>query len=359
MPSGLCPLSGPGAPSPAPGSQRAGGDLAASAFSAGRSRKGVGVVAEHVPVLLDRILELFAPVLGRPGAVLVDATLGLGGHSDALLAAHPELTLVGLDRDPAALERSAERLRRHGDRVHLVHAVYDELPDALAGLGMSTVDGLLFDLGVSSMQLDRDERGFSYARDAPLDMRMDPTTGPTAADVLNTYPPGELVRILREYGEERFAQRIVKAIVAARESEPFERSGRLVELLYSAVPAASRRTGGHPAKRTFQALRIEVNGELEVLRRAMPAALDALAVGGRIVVESYQSLEDRLVKQALAAKAKSRTPEGLPVELPGHGPELRLLTRGAEQANEAEIEANPRASSVRLRAAERIGEAAK
>ncbi|AXB48106.1 16S rRNA (cytosine(1402)-N(4))-methyltransferase [Amycolatopsis albispora] len=319
----------------------------------------MGVVAEHVPVLLDRILELFAPVLGRPGAVLVDATLGLGGHSDALLAAHPELTLVGLDRDPAALERSAERLRRHGDRVHLVHAVYDELPDALAGLGMSTVDGLLFDLGVSSMQLDRDERGFSYARDAPLDMRMDPTTGPTAADVLNTYPPGELVRILREYGEERFAQRIVKAIVAARESEPFERSGRLVELLYSAVPAASRRTGGHPAKRTFQALRIEVNGELEVLRRAMPAALDALAVGGRIVVESYQSLEDRLVKQALAAKAKSRTPEGLPVELPGHGPELRLLTRGAEQANEAEIEANPRASSVRLRAAERIGEAAK
>ncbi|MBN6037938.1 16S rRNA (cytosine(1402)-N(4))-methyltransferase RsmH [Amycolatopsis sp. 195334CR] len=318
----------------------------------------MGVVAEHVPVLLDRILELFEPVLAKPGAVLVDATLGLGGHSDALLSAHPELTLVGLDRDPAALERSADRLRHHGDRVHLVHAVYDELPGALAGLGMSTVDGLLFDLGVSSMQLDRDERGFSYARDAPLDMRMDPTTGPTAADVLNTYPPGELVRILREYGEERFAQRIVKSVVAARESEPFERSGRLVELLYAAVPAASRRTGGHPAKRTFQALRIEVNGELEVLRRAMPAALGALAMGGRIVVESYQSLEDRLVKQALAAKAKSRTPEGLPVELPGHGPELRLLTRGAEQANEAEIEANPRASSVRLRAAERIGEAA-
>nr|WP_209665350.1 16S rRNA (cytosine(1402)-N(4))-methyltransferase RsmH [Amycolatopsis magusensis] len=319
----------------------------------------MGVVAEHVPVLLDRILELFAPVLGKPDAVLVDATLGLGGHSDALLSAHPGLTLVGLDRDPAALERSAERLRHHGDRVHLVHAVYDELPEALAGLGMSTVDGLLFDLGVSSMQLDRDERGFSYARDAPLDMRMDPTTGPTAADVLNTYPPGELIRILREYGEERFAQRIVRSVVSARETEPFERSGRLVELLYAAVPAASRRTGGHPAKRTFQALRIEVNGELEVLRRAMPAALGALAMGGRIVVESYQSLEDRLVKQALAAKAKSRTPEGLPVELPGHGPELRLLTRGAEQANEAEIEANPRASSVRLRAAERIGEAAK
>jgi 16S rRNA (cytosine1402-N4)-methyltransferase len=206
------------------------------------------------------------------------------------------------------------------------------------------------------MQLDRAERGFAYSKDAPLDMRMDPTTGFTAADVLNTYTPGELIRILRDYGEERFAQRIVRAVVNAREKEPFTMSGRLVELLYDAVPAASRRTGGHPAKRTFQALRIEVNGELEVLRRAMPAALGALAVGGRIVVESYQSLEDRLVKQALAELAKSRTPEGLPVELPGHGPELKLLTRGAEKAGEEEIEHNPRAASVRLRAAERIGE---
>jgi 16S rRNA (cytosine1402-N4)-methyltransferase len=206
------------------------------------------------------------------------------------------------------------------------------------------------------MLLDRAERGFAYSKDAPLDMRMDPTTGFTAADVLNTYAPGELIRILRDYGEERFAQRIVRAVVNAREKEPFTMSGRLVELLYDAVPAASRRTGGHPAKRTFQALRIEVNGELEVLRRAMPAALGALAMTGRIVVESYQSLEDRLVKQALAALAKSRTPEGLPVELPGHGPELKLLTRGAEKAGEEEIERNPRAASVRLRAAERIGE---
>ena len=206
------------------------------------------------------------------------------------------------------------------------------------------------------MQLDRAERGFAYSKDAPLDMRMDPTTGFTAADVLNTYTPGELIRILRDYGEERFAQRIVRAVVNAREKEPFTMSGRLVELLYDAVPAASRRTGGHPAKRTFQALRIEVNGELEVLRRAMPAALGALGVGGRIVVESYQSLEDRLVKQALAELAKSRTPEGLPVELPGHGPELKLLTRGAEKAGEEETEHNPRAASVRLRAAERIGE---
>ncbi len=315
-------------------------------------------MAEHVPVLLERVLDLFAPAItGRP-AVLIDATVGLGGHSDALLSAHPRLRLIALDRDPDALERSRERLARHGDRVELVHAVYDRLPDVLADLGLSTVDGVLFDLGVSSMQLDRTDRGFAYARDAPLDMRMDPTTGPTAADVLNTYPPGELVRILRDYGEERFAQRIVKAVVAEREREPFDRSDRLVRLLYDAVPAASRRTGGHPAKRTFQALRIEVNGELAVLRDAIPAALKALSVGGRIVVESYQSLEDRIVKQAFAELAKSRTPPGLPVELPGHGPELKLLTRGAEKAGETEIEHNPRAASVRLRAAERIQEAA-
>ncbi|WP_200834636.1 16S rRNA (cytosine(1402)-N(4))-methyltransferase RsmH [Amycolatopsis alkalitolerans] len=316
------------------------------------------MAAEHVPVLLGRVLELFAPaVAGRP-AVLVDATVGLGGHSDALLSAHPRLRLIALDRDPQALERSAERLAHHGDRVELVHAVYDRIPEVLADRHLSTVDGVLFDLGVSSMQLDRTDRGFAYARDAPLDMRMDPTTGPTAADVLNTYPPAELVRVLRDYGEERFAQRIVKAVVAQREREPFSRSDRLVRLLYDAVPAASRRTGGHPAKRTFQALRIEVNSELPVLREAIPAAVKALSVGGRIVVESYQSLEDRIVKQAFVELAKSRTPPGLPVELPGHGPELKLLTRGAEKAGENEIEHNPRAASVRLRAAQRIREAA-
>jgi 16S rRNA (cytosine1402-N4)-methyltransferase len=314
---------------------------------------------EHVPVLLERILSLFAPVFTGREAILVDATVGLGGHSDALLTAHPSLRLVALDRDPAALERSRERLARHGDRVRLVHARYDDMPAVLGGLGLSRVDGILFDLGVSSMQLDRAERGFAYSKDAPLDMRMNPTIGITAADVLNTYPPGELIRILRDYGEERFAQRIVKAVVSERERRPFDHSARLVELLYDAVPAASRRTGGHPAKRTFQALRIEVNGELDSLREAMPAAIGALALGGRIVVESYQSLEDRLVKQAFAPLAKSRTPEGLPVELPGHGPELKLLTRGAEKASEVETERNPRAASVRLRAAERIGETAR
>jgi 16S rRNA (cytosine1402-N4)-methyltransferase len=311
----------------------------------------------HVPVLLERVLALFAPALSERPAVLVDATLGLGGHADALLSAHPQLTLVGLDRDLNALALSRERLARHGERVHLVHAVYDEMPEALAELGYTEVDGVLFDLGVSSMQLDEADRGFAYSKNAPLDMRMDQSTGITAADVLNTYEVPDLARILREYGEERFANRIAKAVAAERAREPFSTSERLVELLYNSVPAASRRTGGHPAKRTFQALRIEVNGELEVLRRALPAALSALRVGGRIVVESYQSLEDRLVKRAFAELAKSKTPEGLPVELPGLGPELRLLTRGAEQADEDENEHNPRAASVRLRAAERIKEA--
>ena len=314
--------------------------------------------ARHVPVLLPRVAELLEPALRDRPAVLVDATLGLGGHAAALLAAHPRLTLVGLDRDPQALALAGRRLVAFSDRTHLVHAVYDRIADVLGELGLPRVDGVLFDLGVSSLQLDATERGFSYARDADLDMRMDPDRGQTAADVLNTYPVPELARVLREYGEERFASRIAAAIARRRAQRPLRRSAEHVELLYEAVPAASRRTGGHPAKRTFQALRIEVNGELEALAAAVPAAIDALAVGGRVVVMAYQSLEDRIVKRELAERARSRTPEGLPVELPGHGPELRLLTRGAEMASDDEIADNPRAASVRLRAAERIGEAA-
>jgi len=313
------------------------------------NRTGCG----HVPVLLPRVAELLGPALGQRPAVLVDATLGLGGHAAALLAEHPRLTLVGLDRDPQALELAARRLSAHAGRIHLVHVVHDHLAEVLGELGVDRVDGVLFDLGVSSLQLDADERGFAYSRDAELDMRMDATAGRTAADVLNSYPAAELTRVLREYGEERFAARIAAAVVARRASAPWARSRELVELLYEVVPAASRRTGGHPAKRTFQALRIEVNGELEVLRRALPAALDALGPGGRVVVLSYHSLEDRIVKRELAARSVSRTPSGLPVELPGHGPQLRLLTRGAEQAGPEEIEDNPRAASVRLRAAER------
>ena len=312
----------------------------------------------HVPVLLDRVVALVAPPLQQPGAILVDATLGLGGHTEAVLTRCPEAHVVGVDRDVHALETAGERLASFAGRTTLVHAVYDEIPDVLAGLGISAVQGVLFDLGVSSMQLDVRERGFAYAEDAPLDMRMNDTEGMTAADVLNTYPAAELARILRTYGEEKFARQIARAIVREREKAPFERSARLVELLREVIPAPARRTGGHPAKRTFQALRIEVNDELGVLRRAIPAAIDAIAVGGRVVVMSYHSLEDRMVKQEFAARSHSTVPEDLPVVPEEYQPELRLLTRGAEKASPEEIAENPRAASVRLRAVERVRGAA-
>lgn len=308
----------------------------------------------HVPVLLDRVVALVAPPLQEPGSVLVDATLGLGGHTEAVLRHCPEAHVVGVDRDVHALEAAGERLAPFAGRTTLVHAVYDEIPEVLADLGIRSVQGVLFDLGVSSMQLDVRERGFAYAEDAPLDMRMNDTAGITAAEVLNTYAAADLARILRSYGEEKFARQIARAIVREREKAPFERSARLVELLREVIPAPARRTGGHPAKRTFQALRIEVNDELGVLRRAIPAAVDALAVGGRIVVMSYHSLEDRLVKQELVARSRSTAPADLPVVPEEYQPELRLLTRGAEKASEAEVAANPRAASVRLRAAERV-----
>jgi 16S rRNA (cytosine1402-N4)-methyltransferase len=307
----------------------------------------------HVPVLLDRVVALVAPALERPGAVLVDATLGLGGHTEAVLNRCPQAQVVGIDRDVHALDHSRERLAPFGERVRFVHAVYDEIPQVLTDLGLPHVDGVLFDLGVSSMQLDMRERGFAYAVDAPLDMRMNDTAGATAADVLNTYPAQELARILRQYGEERFAGRIAEAVARERDKEPFSGSARLVELIRTSIPAAARRTGGHPAKRTFQALRIEVNDELGALRRALPAAIEAIGVGGRVVVMAYHSLEDRLTKQAFNAVTRSDLPPDLPFVPEGHEPALRLLTRGAEKASAAEVEQNPRAASVRLRAVER------
>jgi 16S rRNA (cytosine1402-N4)-methyltransferase len=307
-------------------------------------------------VFLDRVLELLAPAISGPDAVLVDATLGMGGHTEALLRAHPRLTVVGLDRDPRALELAGTRLAPYAERTHLVHAVYDELPQVLRRLDIGRVHGVLLDLGVSSLQLDEVSRGFSYSRDAALDMRMDPSGGPTAADVVNGYSADQLARVLRDYGEERFARRIASAVVRQREHAALRTSEQLVRLLYDVVPAASRRTGGHPAKRTFQALRIEVNGELDALRGVLPSALRAVGMGGRLVVLAYHSLEDRLVKRALAQAASSRTPAGLPVELPGHEPQWRLLTRGAELADEQETAGNPRAASVRLRAGERVSE---
>jgi 16S rRNA (cytosine1402-N4)-methyltransferase len=308
----------------------------------------------HVPVMRDRVTALLAPALTSPGSVVVDATLGMGGHAEALLTACPQARLVGLDRDPGALRLAQARLERFGDRLRPVHAVYDELPDVLRRLGIERVQGVLFDLGVSSWQLDEADRGFAYRVDAPLDMRMDPTAGPTAADVLNEYSVDHLARVLREFGEERYALRIAKAIARERVREPFTTSARLVDVLRDAIPAASARTGGHPAKRTFQALRIEVNGELAAWTTALPAAVDALAVGGRIVVLAYHSLEDRVAKRLFAAGAKSSTPAGLPVELPDHAAYLRLLTRGAEVPDETEVGENSRAASARLRAAERV-----
>ncbi|MCU1402956.1 MAG: rRNA (cytosine1402-N4)-methyltransferase [Microbacteriaceae bacterium] len=311
----------------------------------------------HTPVKLERSVELLAPALAKPGSVLVDATLGMGGHAEAFLTRFPELVFVGLDRDTDAIAIASERLAPFGDRVHLVHTVYDRFAESLAGLGIVEVSGILFDLGVSSLQLDRVERGFSYSKDAPLDMRMDSTSPLTAERVLAEYSESELRRIFYEYGEEKLAPRYAKRIVERRATSPLVRSAELVELITAATPVAIQRTG-HPAKRVFQALRIEVNQELSVLERAIPEAIDALEVGGRIVVLAYQSLEDRIVKRALAAASSSTAPSGLPIELPEHRPELKLLVRGAELATDEEKAANPRATPVRLRAAERLRRAA-
>jgi 16S rRNA (cytosine1402-N4)-methyltransferase len=312
----------------------------------------------HVPVLLDRVVALIAPALGEPGSILVDATLGLGGHAAAILSRCPSAHLVGLDRDQQALEIAADTLAPFTGRTTLVHAVYDEIGDVLNDLGHARVNGVLFDLGVSSLQLDEVERGFSYAHDAPLDMRMDISRGQTAADVLNSYSAADLARVLRRYGEERFARRIAERVVRERAISPLTSSARLVEVVRDAIPAAARRTGGNPAKRTFQALRIEVNDELGALERALPAAIDALAARGRVVVMSYQSLEDRIVKQTLQRRAQSSAPPDLPITAAQATTELRLLTRGAEQASADEVASNPRAASVRLRAAERQEDAA-
>ncbi|MEO3759106.1 16S rRNA (cytosine(1402)-N(4))-methyltransferase RsmH [Mycobacterium sp. B14F4] len=318
----------------------------------------------HVPVLLDRCVELLRPALTRrssdgDGAVLVDATLGAGGHAERFLTELPGLRLIGLDRDPDALWIAGERLAQFGDRVVLVRTRYDGIATAVreSAHGTAEADGVLFDLGVSSMQLDRAERGFSYAADAPLDMRMDPDAELTAAEVVNTYDEKRLSRVLREFGEERFAARIASQIVRRRVRQPFTTTGELVELLYQAIPAPARRTGGHPAKRTFQALRIAVNAELDSLRAALPAALGVLAPGGRIAVMAYQSLEDRIVKAVFTEATASRTPQGLPVELPGHEAPFVALTRGAERATAEEIEQNPRSAPVRLRALEKVGAA--
>ncbi|WP_394281087.1 16S rRNA (cytosine(1402)-N(4))-methyltransferase RsmH [Corynebacterium sp.] len=320
----------------------------------------------HVPVMRDRMAELLAPAVEAfdDNAVIVDGTLGAGGHAEHFLTVFPRVRVIGVDRDPEALRDASDRLARFGDRFTTIQARFDEIDEALeseAGEIFATardhgVAGALFDLGVSSMQLDQEERGFAYSVDAPLDMRMDPTTGITAAEILNTYNHGDLARVLKTYGDERFAGKIASAVLKEREQEPFSRSGRLVDLLYRVIPAATRRTGGHPAKRTFQALRVEVNGELDAVRNVIPLITDSLGVGGRVVFMSYQSLEDKIVKQAFADLTASKTPPGLPVDLPGTEPRFRAVTNGSEKATKAEIDENPRAAPVRVRAIEKLAE---
>lgn len=312
----------------------------------------------HKPVLLERCIELLGTALQSEKAVLVDCTLGLAGHSEAFLKRFPNLTLVGIDRDENALKLAAERLSPFAGRVHLIKAVYNEIPEVLKNLGIDLVDAVLLDLGVSSMQLDQIDRGFSYSKDAPLDMRMDKASLVTAAAILNEYSEKDLARIFKIYGEEKFATPIARRIVKLRQTSPFTSSKQLVDLISSVVPFIPGKSSGHPAKRVFQALRIEVNNELDILAETVPAVIQVLRVGGRVVVLSYQSLEDRIVKQAFNEAATSSTPLGLPIELAEHAPVIKLLVRGAEKASEQEISTNPRSASVRLRAAEKIRKAA-
>lgn len=312
----------------------------------------------HEPVLLERCIEILGEALKGDSAILVDGTLGLGGHSEAFLKRFPKLVLVGIDRDENALRLAGERLAPFADRIHLVQAVYSEIPEVLEDLGLNLADAILLDLGVSSMQLDERERGFAYSFDAPLDMRMDSTEELTAADILNQYQEDELSSIFKNYGEERYAKAIARQIVKIRSKSPFSSSKQLTDIIAKVIPFIPGKSTGHPAKRVFQALRIEVNRELEILEETIPAVIKALKIDGRVLVLSYQSLEDRIVKQALVKASSSSAPLDLPIELEQHAPVLRLLVKGAEKASEEEIHENPRSASVRLRAAQKIRNAA-
>jgi 16S rRNA (cytosine1402-N4)-methyltransferase len=313
------------------------------------------MMQEHISVMRDTCVDLLTPAISKSETpVVVDATLGLGGHSEALLESNPKLVLIGIDRDLDAIVKAKNRLAKYENRVKLNHAIFDEITDVVKSFGFNKVDGILFDLGVSSMQLDQSDRGFSYSQDAPLDMRMDRSTGITASEIINTYAPGDLVRILRTYGEEKFATRIVENIVKERAKAPLNSTAQLATLVKESIPAATRRTGGNPAKRTFQALRIETNDELGAVNRAIPQALELLKVGGRLVVMSFQSLEDRIVKEIFAQATTSGTPRDLPIDLPEFAAKFALVVRGSVLPSEAEIAANSRAQSVRLRAIERL-----
>jgi 16S rRNA (cytosine1402-N4)-methyltransferase len=310
---------------------------------------------EHISVMRDRCVDLLAPaILATKNPVIVDGTLGLGGHTEALLQRFENLTVIGIDRDQIALERATQRLAPYGNRVKTAHCVFDEISRVVSEFGFTKINGALFDLGVSSIQIDEIDRGFSYSQDAPLDMRMDRSRGITASEILNTYEPGKLVHILRAYGEEKFATRIVENIVKARAKAPLNSTTELATLVKESIPAATRRTGGNPAKRTFQALRIEANDELGAISRALPDALNLLMVGGRLVVMSFQSLEDRIVKEIFTEASTSKSPRNLPIELPEYAAKFSLVFRSSETPTEEELESNPRSASVRLRAIERV-----
>lgn len=303
----------------------------------------------------DRCIDLLAPAINSTeNPVIVDATLGLGGHTEALLKRFPTLKVIGIDRDIDALTRATARLAPFADRLFTKHASFDAITDVVTSFGYLEITGALFDLGVSSMQLDEHNRGFSYSHDAPLDMRMDRTQSLTAAEIINTYEPGQLVRILRSYGEEKFAVRVVESIVKARAVAPLNSTIELATLVKNAIPAATRRTGGNPAKRTFQALRIETNDELGAITRALPSALKLLGIGGRLVVMSFQSLEDRIVKDLFVASTTSGTPRDLPFELPELAAKFSLVIKGSETPGVQELKENSRSASVRLRAIERV-----
>lgn len=303
----------------------------------------------------DRCVDLLSPsIINSQNPVIVDATLGLGGHSEALLQKFENLTVIGIDRDSEALAKARTRLAPFGDRFKSSHAIFDEFSEVINSFGYSQVNGALFDLGVSSMQLDEGARGFSYSHEAPLDMRMDQSRGITASEIVNTYQPGEIVRILRVYGEEKFATRIVENIVKERAIAPLNSTTQLAEIVKRSIPAATRRTGGNPSKRTFQALRIAVNDELGAIERAIPQALDCITVGGRVVVMSFQSLEDRIIKEKFAEASTSKSPRELPMELPEFAAKFKLVFNSSEKPTDAEIEENSRAASTRLRAIERV-----
>jgi 16S rRNA (cytosine1402-N4)-methyltransferase len=315
----------------------------------------MGEKMQHISVMRDRCVELLSPSIeSSSNPVVVDATLGLGGHSEALLQKFPHLTVIGIDRDTQALAAARTRLAPFGDRFKSAHSVFDQFTDVIESFGFHQINGALFDLGVSSMQLDEGVRGFSYSHEAPLDMRMDQSRGITAAEILNTYQPGELVRILRVYGEEKFATRIVENIVKARAVAPLNSTIELATLVKNSIPAATRRTGGNPAKRTFQALRIAVNDELGAIERAIPQALDAIVIGGRVVVMSFQSLEDRIIKEEFAEASTSKSPRELPIELPEYAAKFKLVFNSSEKPSFDEIAENSRAASTRLRAIERV-----